>query len=73
LKELYMKMNVGGADKMVRIAAGVILLSLTVFLEGSARWLGLIGLLPLVTGLVGYCPLYAVLGLNTSRAYAGAH
>jgi hypothetical protein len=60
-----MKLNVGGIDKVVRIAAGVALLSLVVLLEGSIRWIGLVGIVPLVTGLVGFCPLYSILGINT--------
>jgi hypothetical protein len=66
-------MNVGGIDKVARIALGVILLSLLVLLEGNARWLGLIGLVPLLTALAGYCPLYAVLGVNTCAAKSAAH
>ena len=68
-----MRMNVGGIDKVARIALGVILLSLLVLLEGNARWLGLIGLVPLLTALAGYCPLYAVLGVNTCAAKSAAH
>jgi hypothetical protein len=60
-----MKLNVGGIDKVVRIAAGVALLSLVMLLEGSIRWIGLVGIVPLVTGLVGFCPLYSILGINT--------
>jgi hypothetical protein len=60
-----MSVNVGGTDKLVRIVVGVGLLSLLFLLKGDARLLGLIGILPLATGLVGYCPLYSVLGLNT--------
>jgi hypothetical protein len=60
-----MKLNVGGIDKTVRIAAGIALLSLLVLLEGSIRWVGLVGIVPLVTGLVGYCPLYSLLGVST--------
>jgi hypothetical protein len=63
--EIKMNANVGLSDKVVRIIVGVGLLSLLVFLEGNARWLGLIGLVPLVTGTVGYCPLYSVFGFNT--------
>ena len=63
-----MKINVGMVDKAVRIVLGLGLLSLTVLLDGNARWLGLIGIVPLVTGAVGYCPLYSILGLNTCSA-----
>ena len=60
-----MKPNVGGFDRVARIIAGLGILSLVLFVDGSARWLGLIGLVPLVTGLVGWCPIYPLLGFNT--------
>jgi hypothetical protein len=60
-----MKANVGGLDKIARIAVGAALLSLLVFLEGNARWWGLVGLVPLLTGIFGFCPLYTVLGMNS--------
>ena len=68
-----MKSNVGMVDKAVRIVVGLGLLSLIVLLDGNARWLGLIGIVPLVTGSVGYCPLYSLLGLNTCSSKAPAH
>lgn len=60
-----MKANVGGIDKIVRIVAGLAILSLLFILEGGARLWGLVGLLPLLTGLLGYCPAYSLFGLNT--------
>lgn len=60
-----MKMNEGVADRVIRIAAGFLILSLLVLLEGASRWFALVGIVPLLTGLVGYCPLYAVFGLST--------
>lgn len=60
-----MKANVGGVDKTLRIVAGLALLSLIVILEGNARWWGLVGLVPLSTGLINFCPLYIIFGLNT--------
>ena len=63
-----MNINVGGVDKLIRIILGVGLLSLFFLLQGDTRWLGLLGVVPLATGLVGYCPLYALLGLNTCLA-----
>lgn len=60
-----MKANVGGVDKVLRIVVGVLLLSLIFLVEGPARWWGLVGLVPLGTGLLGFCPLYAVFGLTT--------
>ena len=60
-----MKLNVGSVDKVIRIIAGIVLLSLIFILEGNARWWGLIGLVPLITGLVGWCPAYSLIGAST--------
>jgi Inner membrane protein YgaP-like, transmembrane domain len=65
-----MKLNVGGIDRVLRIAAGVALLALVFVLDGGARWLGLVGLVPLATGLAGYCPAYALFGLSTCSTQA---
>ena len=60
-----MKSNVGSVDKVIRIIVGIGLLSLFFVLEGSARYLGLIGIVPIATALMGWCPLYTLIGLNT--------
>ncbi len=60
-----MKSNVGGIDKVLRIVVGLGVLSLIFILEGNARWWGLVGLLPLLTGLVNFCPLYTLIGAST--------
>ena len=60
-----MKPNVGTIDRAVRIVLGLGILSLLFILEGGARWWGLVGLLPLVTGLIAWCPAYALLGVHT--------
>jgi len=60
-----MKSNVGGVDKIGRFVVGAGLLSLVVFLEGNARWWGLVGLVPLLTGTFGVCLLYTVVGMNS--------
>ncbi len=57
--------NVGGLDRMLRIVAGLVLLSLFFVLEGGARYVGLIGLVPLATGLLQWCPAYTLFGINT--------
>jgi hypothetical protein len=57
--------NVGMADRIVRILVGMALLSLFFFLEGNARYWGLVGLLPLATGVFRYCPAYSLFGVNT--------
>ena len=58
-----MTKNVGGLDQMARIAAGVVLIALTLF--GVVGWWGWIGVVPLATGLMGWCPFYPLLGLNS--------
>lgn len=60
-----MPKNVGGIDRVLRIVMGVALLSLILFVEGPARWWGLLGIVPLLTGLFQTCPLYTLLGFNT--------
>jgi hypothetical protein len=68
-----MKANVGGIDRPLRIAVGILLLALVFVLEGNARWVGLIGLLPLATGLFRFCPAYALFGMSTCpKATKGA-
>lgn len=57
--------NVGGIDRILRIIVGLALLSLLVLLEGNARWWGLIGLVPLGTALLRWCPAYTLIGVNT--------
>ena len=65
-----MTANVGTADRIVRIVVGLALLSLVVFLEGGVRWFGLIGLVPLATALIGWCPAYAPFGISTCGRHA---
>ena len=55
--------NEGSIDRALRVILGLVVLSL-VFVGPQTAW-GWAGLVPLVTGLVGFCPLYAVLGINT--------
>jgi len=58
-----MQANVGSIDKTLRIIIGLILISL-VFVGPKTPW-GWIGVIPLVTALVNWCPLYRLLGINT--------
>ena len=60
------KTNVGGIDRILRIVLGLALIA-GFFLntEGSMRWLYMIGIVPLATGLLSTCPLYSLSGLNT--------
>jgi hypothetical protein len=60
-----MNSNVGTTDRIIRVVVGILILGLAFFLEGNMRWLALVGLVPLVTGLIGTCPVYSLLGMNT--------
>ena len=61
-----MSINVGSIDRVVRVVLGLALLSTFFLLEGPLRWLALAGLVLLLTAAFSFCPLYRVLGLNTS-------
>jgi hypothetical protein len=58
-----MKANEGALDRILRVIAGAGILSLA-FVGPQTPW-AYLGAIPLLTGLVGYCPLYAILGVNT--------
>ena len=58
-----MKANIGGTDRILRIVLGIVLIALAV--TGVIGWWGWLGVVPLVTGLVRFCPLYLLLGMNT--------
>ncbi len=60
-----MTCNVGGIDRVLRILVGIVLIAL-VFYGPKTPW-GWIGVIPLATGLIGWCPPYALLGLSTCK------
>jgi len=60
-----MTTNEGVFDRVVRITAGFLLLSSFFLIDGNLKWLTLIGVMPLLTGLVGSCPAYRLFGIRT--------
>ena len=60
-----MTSNVGGIDRILRIAIGAVLVLLA--LTGQVGAWGWLGLLPLATGALGWCPPYGLLGINTCK------
>ena len=58
-----MSMNEGAIDRAIRIIVGLALISL-VFVGPQTAW-GWVGAVPLLTGIVGWCPAYTLLGVNT--------
>ncbi len=59
-----MKQNVGTFDRWIRIVLGVVMI-VWGFTAGS--WWGAIGLIPLITGIIGYCGLYSIFGISTCK------
>ncbi|WP_172674199.1 YgaP family membrane protein [Syntrophomonas palmitatica] len=57
-----MKCNVGKTEQVIRIILGIAIILLGLYFKS---WWGLIGLLPITTGLIRYCPLSAILGVST--------
>lgn len=57
-----MKVNMGTIDKVVRLIAGLAIIGWGI---ATNNWLGAIGIIPLATALVGFCPAYSLLGINT--------
>ena len=55
--------NVGGVDKYARIVVGLVLIAL-VFIGPQTPW-GWVGVVPLLTGVFGFCPFYKLIGMNT--------
>ena len=58
-----MKTNVGAVDRFIRVAIGLLLVSLAI--AGAIGWWGYIGFVPLLTGLFRFCPAYRILGLSS--------
>jgi hypothetical protein len=58
-----MTSNVGGIDRILRIVLGLVLIGLAA--TGTVGWWGWLGVVPLLTGAIGWCPPYAILGFNT--------
>ena len=61
--QIVMKINEGTVDRALRLVVGLGILSLTVV--GPKTLWGLAGIVPVLTGAIGYCPLYSLIGINT--------
>ncbi|MBS1192293.1 MAG: hypothetical protein H6Q97_272 [Nitrospirae bacterium] len=60
-----MKKNVGSVERAIRIITGIAILSLA-FVGPQSPW-AYLGIIPLATGLMGWCPAYALLGISTCK------
>jgi hypothetical protein len=59
-----MKANVGSADRIIRLVLGVVIIALGFYFKS---WWGVVGLVPLVTGLINFCPVYSLIGISTKK------
>ncbi len=59
-----MEINIGSTERLLRIITGVVIIGLGLYFQS---WWGVIGLVPLLTGLFRFCPLYKMLGMNTCK------
>ncbi|MCC7435326.1 MAG: DUF2892 domain-containing protein [Methanoregulaceae archaeon] len=57
-----MKQNIGSVDRIVRLVLGIALIA---FAITQQAWWALIGIIPLLTGIVSFCPLYTLFGMST--------
>ncbi|MBY6089153.1 YgaP family membrane protein [Pseudooceanicola sp. 502str34] len=57
--------NEGTADRVIRVVVGLALIAAFFLSSWAYAWIFLIGVVPLITGLMGSCPLYTILGINT--------
>ena len=55
--------NVGTIDRVIRVVLGIVIIALGFYFSS---WWGVIGLIPLVTGALGWCPLYRIFGFSTA-------
>ncbi len=62
-----MNKNIGGIERLIRIVAGLVLIALAA--TSTVGWWGWLGLVPLATGLTGWCPPYSLLGINTCKTH----
>lgn len=62
-----MQANVGNVDRIIRIIVGLALLSMLFLVEGNLRWVGLVGIIPLATAFMRFCPLYSIFRINTAK------
>lgn len=59
-----MQMNVGGADRVVRVVVGLVIIGAGFYYKS---WWGAIGVIPLITGLLGWCPAYWPFKISTTK------
>lgn len=59
-----MKSNVGGIDRTIRIIFGTVVILLGIYFKS---WWGIVGVVPILTGLMNFCPAYSLIGVSTKK------
>jgi hypothetical protein len=59
-----MKANVGSADRVIRFVLGVVIIALGFYFKS---WWGVVGVVPIMTGLLNFCPAYNLIGVSTKK------
>lgn len=59
-----MKKNIGTTDKIIRIILGIVIIAIGI---NAQSWWGLIGIIPILTALISWCPLYLPFGISTCK------
>jgi hypothetical protein len=68
--EEIMPVNVGTIDRALRVVVGLVLIAFAIplgFPDTGWNWIGWIGVVPIITAIVGYCPAYTAFGCSTSQ------
>jgi len=63
-----LKKNIGKVDSMVRILLGIVIVIVGLYFKS---WWGLVGLIPVITGIIGWCPLYVPFKISTIKNKKG--
>lgn len=64
---MTLQRNISQSERLLRILGGVFLLVYAGLSNSEWRWIGLLGIIPLMTGLAGWCPLYRLVGVGVRR------
>ncbi len=59
-----MKANVGGSDRIIRFVLGAVIIALGIYFKS---WWGVVGVVPIMTGLLNFCPAYSLIGVSTMK------
>ena len=59
-----MKANVGNSDRIIRFILGAVIIALGFYFKS---WWGVVGIVPILTGLLNFCPIYNIIGVSTKK------